>query len=51
MIKKDNKRVLSVLPKKVYDKLVKEAEYEERSISKMIAKIIKDHYRIKDDDD
>ncbi|NFE93726.1 ribbon-helix-helix domain-containing protein [Clostridium botulinum] len=48
MIKKENRRITSIIPKKVYEKLEKEAEYEDRSISKMVAKIIKDYYKIKD---
>ncbi|MBN1042346.1 UNVERIFIED_ORG: hypothetical protein B2H98_05130 [Clostridium botulinum] len=50
MIKNENTRITSVIPKKVYEKLAKEAEYEDRSISKMVAKILKDHYKIKSDD-
>lgn len=48
MIKKENTMVTSVIPKKIYEMLAKEAEYEDRSISNMICKIIKDHYKIKD---
>jgi hypothetical protein len=50
MIKDENKRVITTIPKEIYKKLVKEAEYEDRTISKMVAKIIKEHYKIKDDD-
>jgi hypothetical protein len=50
MIRKENTTVTSVIPKKVYELLAKEAEYEDRSISNMVCKIIKDHYRIKDNE-
>lgn len=50
MIKDDTKRIVSYVSKDVHDKLKKEAKYEDRTISKMIAKIIKEHYKIKDED-
>ncbi len=50
MIKKENTTVTAVIPKKVYEMLEKEAEYEDRSISGMVRKIIKDHYGIKDNE-
>lgn len=50
MIKKENTTVTSVIPKKVYKLLAKEADYEDRSISNMICKIIKDHYKINDNE-
>ncbi|AND83526.1 hypothetical protein CTDIVETGP_1410 [Clostridium tyrobutyricum DIVETGP] len=50
MIKKENIMIASIIPKKVYAMLVKEAEYEDRSVSGMIRKIIKDHYNIRDDE-
>jgi hypothetical protein len=50
MIKKENTMIASVIPKKVYEMLVKEAEYEDRSISNMVCKIIKDHYKVKDEE-
>lgn len=50
MISKKNTKVTTIIPKKVYEKLVEEAAYEDRTVSNMIAKILKDHYKIKDDD-
>lgn len=47
MIKKENTRITSVIPKEVYKELVAEAEYEDRSISNMVAKILKERYNIK----
>jgi hypothetical protein len=51
MIKKDNKRVTSVIPKPLYYKLLKQANYEERTVINMIAKIIKDYYGVKEDEE
>lgn len=48
MIKKDNIRITVVLPKTIHEKLVKLAEYEDRSISNMAAKIIKQYFEEKD---
>ena len=50
MISKKNTKVTTIIPKKVYEKLTEEASYEDRSVSSMIAKILKDHYKIKDED-
>lgn len=50
MIKKENVKISTVIPKKVYDMLLNEADYEDRSVSGMIRKIIKDHYNIRDDE-
>jgi hypothetical protein len=50
MIKEDTKRVVSYVSKDIYKELLKEAKYEDRTISKMVEKILKDHYKIKDDD-
>jgi hypothetical protein len=50
MISKKNTKVTTIIPKKVYAKLVEEAEFEDRSVSSMIAKILKEHYKIKDED-
>mgnify|MGYP000936399200 CR=1 FL=1 len=50
MIKNDNIKISTIIPKKVYDMLLDEAEYEDRSVSGMVRKIIKDHYNIKDEE-
>jgi len=50
MIKKENKRIVSYVSENIYDNLAKEAKHEDRTISSMIVKILKDHYKIKDDD-
>lgn len=51
MIKKENTRVQITIPKKVHKMLQDEAEYEDRSVSNLVLKIIKKHYKIKDKDD
>lgn len=50
MISKKNTKVTAIIPKKVHEKLKEEAVYEDRTVSNIIAKILKDHYKIKDDD-
>lgn len=50
MIKDDNTRITAVISKEVYKKLVKEAKYEDRSISNMVAKILRERYNIKVDE-
>lgn len=50
MIKDDTKRIVSYVSKTVYDKLIKESKYEDRTISKMVEKILKDHYNIRDEE-
>ena len=47
MIKDKNKKFSVILPKEIYEMLVEEAEYEDRSVSKMAAQIIKKHYENK----
>lgn len=49
MIKNDNTRISVTVSKKLYEKLLKEAEYEDRSVSNLVLKIIKEHYKIKDE--
>ncbi|WP_198039473.1 hypothetical protein [Clostridium kluyveri] len=49
MIKKENIRIAAIIPRKVYKKLIKEAEYEDRSLSNMVCKILKERYNYKDD--
>lgn len=51
VIKKENIRIASIIPRKVYKKLMEEAEYEDRSISNMVCKILKERYKIRDSDD
>jgi transcriptional regulator with XRE-family HTH domain len=41
MISNKNTKVTTVIPKEVYKKLIEEASYEDRSVSNMIAKILK----------
>jgi hypothetical protein len=50
MISNKNTKVTTVIPKEVYKKLIEEASYEDRSVSNMIAKILKDRYNVKDDE-
>lgn len=51
MIKKENIKISSIIPRIVYKKLVEEAEYEDRSISNMVCKILKERYKIRDSDE
>ena len=51
MIKKENIKISSIIPRKVYKKLIEEAAYEDRSISNMVCKILKERYKIRDSDD
>lgn len=50
MISNKNTKVTTIIPKEVYKKLAEEAAYEDRSVSNMIAKILKDHYNMKDEE-
>ena len=50
MISKKNTKVTTIISKDVYKKLAEEAAYEDRTISNMIAKILKDHYNINGND-
>ena len=50
LIKKYNTRISVVIPKEIHKKLLEEAAYEDRSISNLVLKIIKEHYRIRTDD-
>ena len=44
-VSKDNKRIQVTIPKKIFNQLKFDAEYEGRSISNLVAKIIKDYYK------
>lgn len=50
VIKKENTRINVVIPKKIHKMLMKEADYEDRSVSNLVLKIIKEHYKIKEDE-
>lgn len=50
MISKKNIKVSTIIPKEVYKKISEEAAYEDRTVSNMIAKILKSHYDIKESD-
>ena len=41
----DNKRIQVTIPKKIFNQLKFDVEYEGKSISNLVAKIIKDHYK------
>ena len=51
MIKKENTRITVVISKEVQEKLIHQAGYEDRTVSNLVFKILKDHYKIKDQDD
>lgn len=50
MIKEENTRISVTVPKELHEKLLEEAEYEDRSVSNLVLKIIKDYYKIKTED-
>jgi len=50
MIKDENTRITVTIPKKIHEKLEREADYEDRSVSNLVLKIIKEYYKIKDED-
>jgi hypothetical protein len=47
LIKKDNVRITVTIPQKIHNELKNDADYEDRSVSKMAAIIIKAYYRNK----
>lgn len=51
MIKNENKRFSVTVPKELYEKLSKDAEYEDRSVSNLAARILKQYYNMKLEDD
>ena len=51
MIKKGKKRLMVTLPEDIHDKVKEDAEYEERSSSYIAARIIKNFYGHKTEDD
>jgi hypothetical protein len=50
LVKEGNKRISVTVSENIYIELAEEASYEDRSISNMVLKIIKDHYKIQDDE-
>jgi len=50
MLKEGNTRLTIVITKEIRDKLIKEAEFEDRSVSNLVSKILKEHYKIKTDE-
>lgn len=51
MVNGENTRISVTTPKAIYKLLQKEADYDDRSISNLVLKIIKEHYGIKNEDD
>lgn len=51
LIKDDNKRITITLPKDLYELIKEGAEYEDKSMSYVILRILKRHYKIKTDDE
>lgn len=47
MISEDNRRICSIVSKEVFKKLEKQADFEDRSISNLVFKILKEYYGIK----
>lgn len=46
VIKNDNIRITITIPKKLYDLIKSDAEYEDRTMSNFIARILKKHYKM-----
>lgn len=51
MIKDDNIRITITLPKKLHKLIQGDAEYEDRSMSNVIVRILKKHYKFKIEDE
>ena len=51
LIKEENIRITITIPKKVHKKLERDAEYEDRSVSNVVARILKKYYKIKIDEE
>lgn len=51
MIRDENTRVTIIMPKKLYKLIKNDAEYEDRSMSNLIVKILKHHYKFESDSD
>lgn len=50
MIKEENTMISVIIPKVLKEKLIKEAEYEDRSLSNLVAKILREHCEIKNEE-
>ena len=50
MISKKNVKVTTIIPKEIYKKLTEDAAYDDRTVSNMIAKILKEHYKFKENE-
>lgn len=50
VIKNENTRITVTVPKNLYKMLKEDAEYEDRSISNLALKILKDYYKLKNED-
>jgi len=51
MIKSDKVKVTAVISKAIMRKLKKQANYEDRSVSNMVNKILREYYGIKNEDE
>ncbi|MGG7200789.1 hypothetical protein [Clostridium butyricum] len=49
MIKDENIRITITISKEIHNKIKEEADFEDRSISNMVYKILKDHYNLKEE--
>lgn len=50
LVSEDNVRISVTVPKELHNLLLKDADYEDRSVSNLVLKIIKEHYRLKTDE-
>lgn len=50
MIKNENTRISAIVSKDVRKKLIEQASYEDRTVSNLVFKILKEYYKIKDEE-
>lgn len=50
MIKDENIRISAIISKEVHKKLLDQAGYEDRTVSNLVFKILKEYYKIKDEE-
>lgn len=50
MIKEENIKITFITSKDVYKLLSKQADFEDRSVSGMVRKIVNDYYNVKDNE-
>ena len=51
LIKENNRKITIVVPKELHEIIKADADYEDRSMSKTILRILKKHYNFEIEDD